>query len=185
MAPHRSFGGSVTACALIAMAAPLFAAAAEGRVQPGAKTGPDTEMAQFLDVSDLEGTRLFSAPLTEGGRWCLLWNHSVAGFPVRDCYRAEGGQMLLERSHQPDFAAGLGHIPGRGEMRSDGNGGYWIEAINEPVQGNCYRLRLGEMRVNHRIILEDGQEQSLSALAARQAVRVSLRTADDEGTRPC
>lgn len=81
--------------------------------------------------------------------------------------------MVLVRSHQPDFAAGLGHIPGRGAQTSDGHGGYWIEGIDEPVPGNAYILRPGAGFVDHRIWM-GGTEVSLSALAPRARVRIAL-----------
>ena len=113
-------------------------------------------------------------PILSGERWCLAWNHSVTGIKVRDCYRYQDGRMVLERSHQPDFAAGLGHIPGRGVQTSDGNGGYWIEHINEPVPGNRYLLRVGSMAVDHRILWND-TVTSLSTLAAGERVTIQLR----------
>lgn len=81
--------------------------------------------------------------------------------------------MILERSHQPDFAAGLGHIPGRGTQKSDGKGGYWIENINEPVPGNRYLLRVGSASVDHRIIWNDSVI-SLSNSAAGERVTIQL-----------
>jgi len=125
-----------------------------------------------LEVLDADGKRLVSLPMPEGDGWCLEWNHSVEGFPVQDCYRHRRGRMVLVRSHLPDFAAGLDHIPGRGRQVSDGEGGYWIEAIDEPVPGNAYRLRVGAMRVDHRLVV-DGERISLSRLAENQ--RVTLR----------
>ncbi|QJR00684.1 DUF1850 domain-containing protein [Halomonas sp. PGE1] len=113
--------------------------------------------------------------MPEGEAWCLEWNHSVAGFPVQDCYRHRDGLMVLERSHQPDFAAGLGHVPGRGRQVSDGEGGYWIEEIDEPVPGNRYRLRVGSPEVNHRL-LHEGRRLSLSDQAAGERVTIHLRT---------
>ncbi|TFH86067.1 DUF1850 domain-containing protein [Billgrantia azerbaijanica] len=132
--------------------------------------------AGVLEVIDAEGERLVSLAMPEGAGWCLEWNHSVEGFPVRDCYRHRDGRMVLERSHLPDFAAGLDHIPGRGRQVSDGEGGYWIEAIDEPVPGNAYRLRVGSMAVDHRLVAE-GSRVSLSALAAGRRVTVRLTTA--------
>lgn len=90
--------------------------------------------------------------------------------------------MLLEKSHQPDFAAGLGHIHGRGVVRTAREGGYWIEAIDEPVPDNCYRLRVGSPRVDHRIRFGD-DETSLSSLAAGRAVSVSVHDGREEGVR--
>lgn len=80
---------------------------------------------------------------------------------------------MLERSHQPDFAAGLGHIPGRGVQVSDGEGGYWIEDIDEPVPGNRYLLRVGSKDVNHRIVWHD-KVTSLSASVAGERVTIQL-----------
>lgn len=114
----------------------------------------------------------------------MVWNHSVAGFPVRDCYALRNGAMILDKSHQPDFAAGLGHIPGRGTQRSDGSGGYWIDGIDETVPGNCYRLRVGSASVDHRIVAGD-VEISLSALAAGDSVAIRASDAESRGTRTC
>ncbi len=126
-----------------------------------------------LEVRAEGGRPLVSLAMPEGAGWCLEWNHSVAGFPVLDCYRHRQGRMVLERSHLPDFAAGLDHIPGRGRQVSDGRGGYWIEAIDEPVPGNAYRLRVGAMDVDHRLVV-GGERISLSRLAEHQRVTVHL-----------
>jgi hypothetical protein len=85
--------------------------------------------------------------------------------------------MQLERSHQPDFAAGLGHTVGRGEQVSDGEGGYWINAIDESVPNNRYVLRVGAEAVNHRVVWREGdhrREVSLSARAFGQRVTIQL-----------
>lgn len=128
-----------------------------------------------LEVVGDDGRLVVAIPMPEGGRWCLEWNHSVAGFPVLDCYRHHRGRMVLERSHLPDFAAGLDHIPGRGRQVSDGEGGYWIEDIDEPVPGNRYRLRVGSMRVDHRLVTDDARI-SLSERVAGQPVTLRLCT---------
>lgn len=123
----------------------------------------------LLQVTRVSGELLLERPLVDGQRWCMAWNHSVAGFTVHDCYAWQGQQLWLERSHQPDFAAGLGHSAGRGVQRSDGQGGYWIEQINEPVTNNAYRLRVGSSTVAHRLLL-DGETINLSSMAAGHAV---------------
>ena len=83
--------------------------------------------------------------------------------------------MLLHSSHQPDFAAGLGYLEGRGTLSSDDRGGYLITDINEPVPGNALTLRVGSPAVNHRLV-HDGEEISLSEIAAGR--RVTLRLSD-------
>ncbi len=129
-----------------------------------------------LRVVTDQGDTLVDAAAPRGGRWCIQWQHSVEHFTVLDCYRNAGGIMQLERSHQPDFAAGLGHIYGRGEQVSDGEGGYWINAINEPVTNNRYVLRVGSTAVNHRVMWPDGEHPtvSLSERAAGQRVTIAL-----------
>jgi hypothetical protein len=81
--------------------------------------------------------------------------------------------MVLDSSHQPDFAAGLGHIEGRGTLRSDGAGGYRIEDIDEPVPGNRLNLRVGSPAVDHRIEFK-GMRYSLSERAANRLVVMRL-----------
>lgn len=120
-----------------------------------------------------DGAELLRADVAEGGGWCVLWRHSVQGFEVSDCYLNRDGQMVLDRSHLPDFAAGLDHIPGRGVQRSDGEGGYWITDLDEPVAGNAYVLRAGSMAVDHRLLIGERQV-SLSALASGERVRIAL-----------
>lgn len=141
-----------------------------GLLQAGPVAGQEEAR---LEVIGEQGHTLVSLPMPEGEGWCLEWNHSVEGFPVLDCYRHRDGRMVLERSHLPDFAAGLDHIPGRGRQVSDGGGGYWIEDLDEPVPGNAYRLRVGSLTVDHRLMIAD-RRISLSQLAANQPVTVRL-----------
>jgi hypothetical protein len=116
-----------------------------------------------------------------GERWCLLWNHSVAGFTVRDCFAWLPPHLVLTDSHQPDFAAGLGHIPGRGVQRSDGAGGYSVENIDQVIAGNRLRLRVGSPAVDHRIEL-NGRVHSLSAGQAGQVVELRVIAPGDYTT---
>lgn len=131
-------------------------------------------LADTLVASRESGEVIARFDVADGGEWCILWNHSVEGFPVTDCYQNRDGHMVLVRSRQPDFAAGLGHIPGRGRQVSDGDGGYWILDIDEAVPGDAYVLRPGAGPVDHRLQVGD-RVVSLSAVAARQRVRIELR----------
>ena len=96
---------------------------------------------------------------------------------MADCYENRAGRMTLVRSHLPDFAAGLDHIPGRGRQVSDGKGGYWIEDLDEPVPGDAYVLRPGRGAVDHRIRAGD-DVVSLSAQAPGARVRIALTGKD-------
>lgn len=134
---------------------------------------PISAVADTLTASREDGTEIARFDVPAGTEWCVLWNHSVKGFPVADCYENQDGRMVLMHAHLPDFAAGLDHIPGRGRQISDGKGGYFILDINEPVPGNAYILRPGTGLVDHR--LQVGETiVSLSAAAPRQRVRIAL-----------
>jgi hypothetical protein len=120
-----------------------------------------------------DGTEIARLEVPNGTGWCVLWHHSVEGFEVSDCYENRDGRMVLVQSHLPDFAAGLGHIPGRGEQVSDGAGGYFILNIDEPVPGDAYILRPGLGRVDYRLSVGE-QIIALSAVAPRERVRIAL-----------
>lgn len=130
-------------------------------------------VAGTLTATLEDGTEIARLSVPEGEGWCVLWRHSVAGFEVEDCYENRMGAMVLTRAHLPDFAAGLDHIPGRGRQVSDGMGGYWIEALDEPVPGNAYVLRPGSAAVDHRLRTATA-EVSLSRAAPRARVTIAL-----------
>lgn len=126
-----------------------------------------------LQVMTSDQQELFSFSLNEQESWCLVWNHSVAGFAVEDCFSIVAGQWLLNSSHQPDFAAGLGHTLGRGKQLSDGQGGYLIQDMAVAMSNNQLVLRVGSLAVNHRIIYRQ-TIISLSELAAGRRVILRL-----------
>lgn len=134
--------------------------------------------ADMLVATREDGRQIARFAMPEGAGWCVLWHHSVKGFEVSDCYENRGGRMVLTWSHLPDFAAGLDHIPGRGRQVSDGQGGYFILEIDEPVPGNAYVLRPGAGPVDHRLRVGD-RVVSLSAVAARERVRITLTRDED------
>ncbi|MBM9593961.1 DUF1850 domain-containing protein [Roseitranquillus sediminis] len=127
--------------------------------------------ADVLSV-ETEGATLVSVEVADGAEWCLKWQHSVTGGDVADCFRNDGGTMILDRSFLHDFAAGLGTIAGRGWMRTAEGGGYWIEDMDEPVAENRLILRVGRGSVDHRLVVA-GDVHDLTAMAAGE--RVSLR----------
>lgn len=136
---------------------------------------PTATIAETLTATRLDdGVEIARFDVPRGTGWCVLWHHSVEGFEVSDCYENRNGRMVLVWSHLPDFAAGLGHIPGRGEQVTDGAGGYLILNINEPVPQDAYILRPGLGPVDHRLQVGD-QIISLSAVAPRERVQIALR----------
>jgi hypothetical protein len=135
--------------------------------------------AETLFVLRETGDEIARFDVPDGTEWCILWNHSVKGFEVSDCYENRNGRMVLVWSHLPDFAAGLDHIPGRGQQVSDGQGGYLILGIDEPVPGNAYVLRPGAGPVDHRLKIGD-RVVSLSAVATHERVTITLIGTNDQ-----
>lgn len=129
--------------------------------------------AYQLQVVSSEQELLLNLPLDEQEDWCLVWNHSVVGFAVEDCFSVVAGQWMLNSSHQPDFAAGLGHTLGRGKQLSDGRDGYIIKDMAVVMNNNQMVLRVGSLAVNHRFDYRK-KTISLSALAAGQRVTLKV-----------
>jgi hypothetical protein len=141
-------------------------------------TLPAAAAEVFLRVTDAAGSEIVAAEMERDTRWCLVWTHSVKGFEVEDCFRQDAGVLMLERSHQPDFAAGLGDIPGRGRVVTDGAGGYWIEGIDAVLPGDALPIRIGTARVNHRLRIGE-REWNLSERAAGARALVRLEFSDE------
>lgn len=132
----------------------------------------------YLSFTDSQDNVLYKLDLNSSpnsAQWIVRWNHSVTGVIVSDYYYWDGQNIVLTDSHTPAFDAGLGHIPGRGKQVSDGQNGYFILGINESVPNNTYALRVGSLKVNHRII-HNGQSYSLSEVAERQRVVIKVVT---------
>lgn len=148
-------------------------------------TSPNPALGAELRVTTTTGETLLRLDLRKEPSWCVLWNHSVTGFEVRDCFAYRDGTLLLVSHHTPDFAAGLGPVPGRGRLESDGYGGYVIQDIDEAVPDNAYVLRVGSLQVDHRIE-HGGRTVSLSerAAGARAIVSVVEVTSGSKQTMP-
>lgn len=70
--------------------------------------------------------------------------------------------MLLTDSFSPLLdVAGLGYTPGRGELKQDCQGRFWISSINEQIPNNRYVLRIGSAAAP-TMLLHAGQVFDLS-----------------------
>lgn len=96
--------------------------------------------------------------LGSGQRFTVSFVHSVDGLPVEDTYVLRDGQVVLESTRVREFGAGMGHIPGRGHGRPEGE--WWVvDGIEEPI-GDLH-IRAGSEAVDHRLRYSGG-EVSLS-----------------------
>lgn len=125
-------------------------------------------------VVQVDGQLRASLPWPVDSELCLTWAHSVTGGAVADCFGNRAGQMILTRAYLHDFAAGLGEVAGRGTLRADPYGGYWIEQIDEPIPANSLSLRIGPARVGHTLT-GPGIDLDLSALAPDRPARLMLQ----------
>ena len=126
-----------------------------------------------LHVQLETGAVLAKWPMPQGAELCLTWAHSVTGGRVADCFTNDAGKLVLRRSYLHDFAAGLGEIIGRGALTPAGDGGYWIDDINEPLPGNVLPLRIGSPGVAHTLTL-GARSLPLSTLAPNTRARLVL-----------
>ncbi|MFN4058147.1 MAG: DUF1850 domain-containing protein [Roseinatronobacter sp.] len=104
---------------------------------------------------------------------CLVWNHSVTGGLVADCFGARDGLLVLTHSYLHDFAAGLGEVAGRGTLRPDQRGGYWIDAINQPLPHGL-TLRLGGPQVAHRLMPDPFAAYALPLPTTRRRITLAI-----------
>ncbi len=131
--------------------------------------------ADMLEVRLGTGDLLAEWPMTDGQELCLTWAHSVTGGKVIDCFANDAGRLTLARSYLHDFAAGLGEVPGRGMIRAADGGGYWIDAISEPLPENALTLRIGSASVDHLLSL-GGKRLALSQIAPGATAYLTLLT---------
>ncbi len=123
-----------------------------------------------------DGEAILRLPLRGDPTWEVRWVHSVAGIVVRDIYAWRDGRMLLTDTLTPTLdVAGLGHTPGRGELRDDGEGGVWIAEIDEPVPEAGYWMRVGSSQAP-TVLVHGASEYDLSHAHAGERVRVQVET---------
>ena len=127
-----------------------------------------------LVVTTEGGVELLRLPLRGDPTWEVRWVHSVAGIVVRDIFAWRDGRMLLTDSLTPLLdVAGLGSTPGRGDLRDDGEGGFWIAGIDETIPDATYRLRVGSAAAPTTLV-HGAREVDLSAEHAGERVRISV-----------
>jgi hypothetical protein len=116
-----------------------------------------------LRVVTAAGEVIVDVPLAEDHTWELIWTHSVAQVPVRDSFAWRRSMMWLTDHRTPYLdIAGLGHTPGRGEIRDDGEGGTWIADIDLRLADDVHRFIIGSA-LAPTTLLHAGRAHDLSA----------------------
>jgi len=97
----------------------------------------------------IEGVGPVFFPVREGSVVELRWVHSVSAIPVREVFRVAGGELWLEETHNPWFAAGLGEIAGRGRTVAEGDHAVAVVGMHERAEGMA--LRIGSPEIHHTV----------------------------------
>jgi hypothetical protein len=117
-------------------------------------------------------TPILVLPLAPGERFCLHYYHSVENTPIWEDHSMDrSGTIFIEEERYEKFGAGMGKMPGIGQMVQKGK----YEAIVDmhyPV--NTFVLRVGSPKVAHTLIWR-GRQFNLSKQFAHQRVWFSGR----------
>lgn len=125
-----------------------------------------------LRVVTVDGEVLVDVPLARDGTWIIERLHSAARVGVRDAFAWRDGRMWSTDHGTPHLdVAGLGHVPGRGELRPGGAGGHWVAAIDERLAGDVHRFVIGSAHAPTTLV-HDGRAFELGAV--RPGVRARL-----------
>lgn len=101
------------------------------------------------------GAVIIDVPLLDGEKFQIHYTHSVDGLPVRETFRAEQGQLVLDGVHWMSFGAGLGYM-GQGDIRVEAE---WIIIENMNRRVGELLLRVGTV-ADHRLVYR-GEEYPL------------------------
>jgi hypothetical protein len=157
----------------VAVAALAFALAGAGA--SAAAAGDAGPAGAELWVITAAGEVLVRVPLGDDPTWEIAWVHSVVGVRIRDAFAWRDATMRLTDQRTPLIdIAGLGHIPGRGELRDDGEGGYWIAGIDERLAGDVHRFVIGSAHAPSTL-LHGGRSYELSATHPGVRARIEVR----------
>jgi len=130
-----------------------------------------TGVALHVTLAETD-TPILVLPLAPGERFTLHYYHSVENAPIwEDHSMDQTGTIFIEEERYEKFGAGMGKMPGVGQMVQKGK----YEAIVDmhyPV--NTFVLRVGSPGVAHTLIWR-GRRFNLSKQFAHQRVRFSGR----------
>lgn len=128
-----------------------------------------------LVVLGPEGEELMRLSLRGDPTWEVRWTDRATGTSVRDVFALRDGRMVLTDALTPRLdVAGLEGRLERGELRDDGDGGYWIAGIDEPIAGGRYTLEIGDDRAP-TTLAHGAVEHDLSAWRPGRLLRIETR----------
>ncbi|NLC77503.1 MAG: DUF1850 domain-containing protein [Clostridia bacterium] len=115
------------------------------------------------------GTVIIDFPVLESEKFQIHYTHSVDCLPVRETFRAEKGQLVLDEVHWMSFGAGLGYMD-QGKIRVE-NEWIIIEQMNRRV--GQLLLRVGTI-ADHRLVYRGEEYPLKNYVEGRELVQLSV-----------
>ena len=118
------------------------------------------------------GRVLLVLPLKAGERFTVHYYHSVENAPIWEEHSLdEKGTIYIEEERYLKFGAGMGKMPGVGNMVKKGP---YEAIVNMHMKTGNFILRVGSREVKHTVIWR-GVPTNLSAMVPHEAVRFSAK----------
>lgn len=112
------------------------------------------ENSPVLEISSVDGAKLFSRELLPGQGFAIRYTHSVALSPVIDYFLIEDGKIFIDSTVYEDFGAGLPHEALGDQKMTAENGKIVLTGLKRVV--DPFELRVGRI-ANHTLIVGDDE----------------------------
>lgn len=121
----------------------------------------------------VDGDRLGHLPLAQGEQFTLSYVHSIDRLPIEENIEVRGRTLVVDSTRLRQFGAGMGHRPGEGTGRADGE--WWvIEDMNRDI-GPEVAIRVGAPAIDHRLRTPDAEVRLSPCLATRRVTVEPVR----------
>ncbi len=117
--------------------------------------------------------RLGHLPLAEGELFTISYVHSIDHLPIEEYIEVRDGNLVVDSTRLRQFGAGMGHRPGEGTGRADGQ--WWVIEDMDRDIGTEVAIRVGAPSVDHRVTASDTEVRLSPCLASRRVVVEPVR----------
>lgn len=121
----------------------------------------------------VDGEHLGHLPLAEGERFTIAYVHSIDHLPIEENIEVREDTLVVDSTRLRQFGAGMGHIPGEGNGRADGE--WWVIEDMERDIGPEVAVRVGAPSVDHRVRTPDAEVRLSPCLATRRVLIEPVR----------